>query len=75
MPTHWKRVNDNELRAHLQEALAERRASRVVEDWSYSGYDLSALREELRERQAARAAAQAAAERAAARPNTFRLSY
>ena len=56
MPTSWKRADDNVLRAHLQEALAQRAASSVAADWSYSDYELAAIRAELNERQLARIA-------------------
>ncbi len=56
MPTSWKRADDNALRAHLQEALAQRAATSDVNDWSYSDYELAAMRAELNERQLARAA-------------------
>src|SRR5471032_1256888 len=53
MPTSWKRADDNALRAHLQEALAERMARGHAGDWSYSDYEVAAIQEELRERQLA----------------------
>ncbi len=53
MPTSWKRADDNALRAHLQEALAERMARGHAGDWSYSDYEVEAIQEELRERQVA----------------------
>jgi hypothetical protein len=53
MPTSWKRADDNALRAHLQEALAERMTRGRAEDWSYSDYEVAAIQEELRERQLA----------------------
>jgi len=56
MPTSWKRADVNALRAHLQEALAERAATAVASDWSYSDYEVAAIRAELAERQIARAA-------------------
>lgn len=74
MPTHWKRASDNELRAHLQEAIAERLAADVEEDWSYSGYELAAIREELRTRRSLRAACRSGAEHAIARLGTFRVA-
>jgi hypothetical protein len=75
MATNWNRLDDNALRAHLQEALAERRADSLAEDYSYSGYDLAAIREELRDRQLVRVASRHGAERSTGRPATFRLSY
>ena len=56
MPTSWKRADVNALRAHLQEALAERAASAIASDWSYSDYEVAAIRAELAERQIARVA-------------------
>ena len=54
MPTSWKRADDSVLRAHLQEALGERDASREPADWSYSDYEVAAIRAELAERRDAR---------------------
>lgn len=51
MPTSWKRADVNVLRAHLQEALAERAASADAADWGYSDYEVEALRAELNERE------------------------
>ena len=56
MPTSWKRADDNALRAYLQEALAQRADTMDPRDWSYSDYEVAAIRAELNERQAARAA-------------------
>ena len=53
MPTSWKRADDNALRAHLQEALAQRAATADAADWSYSDYEIAAIRAELDERQLA----------------------
>ena len=53
MPTSWKRADDNALRAHLQEALSQRSATTDAGDWSYSDYDVAAIRAELDERQRA----------------------
>jgi hypothetical protein len=53
MPTSWKRADDNALRAHLQEALAQRAATADAGDWSYSDYEIAAIRAELDERQLA----------------------
>ena len=53
MPTSWKRADVNVLRAHLQEALAERAASADAADWGYSDYEVEALRAELNERETA----------------------
>ena len=53
MPTSWKRADDNALRAHLQEALSQRAATTDAGDWSYSDYDVAAIRAELDERQQA----------------------
>ena len=53
MPTSWKRADDNALRAHLQEALSQRAATADAGDWSYSDYDVEAIRAELDERQRA----------------------
>ena len=53
MPTSWKRADDNALRAHLQEALSQRAATADAGDWSYSDYDVAAIRTELDERQQA----------------------
>ena len=61
MPTSWKRADVNALRAHLQEALAERAATAIASDWSYSDYEVAAIRAELVERQIARAALRNAA--------------
>lgn len=61
MPTSWKRADVNALRAHLQEALAERAATAIASDWSYSDYEVAAIRAELAERQIARAALRDAA--------------
>ncbi len=51
MPTSWKRADDNALRAHLQEALAERVLAADAQEWSYSDYDIAAIRQELNARQ------------------------
>jgi len=56
MPTSWKRADDNALRAHLQEALAQRAATSDAGEWSYSDYEVAAIRAELNERQVAHAA-------------------
>jgi hypothetical protein len=61
MPTSWKRADANALRAHLQEALAERAATAIASDWSYSDYEVAAIRAELAERQIARVALRDAA--------------
>ncbi len=53
MPTSWNRADVNVLRAHLQEALAERAASADAADWGYSDYEVEALRAELNERETA----------------------
>ena len=53
MPTSWKRADDNALRAHLQEALAQRAATPDAADWSYSDYEIAAIRAELDERRLA----------------------
>ena len=53
MPMSWKRADDNALRAHLQEALAQRAATADAADWSYSDYEIAAIRAELDERQLA----------------------
>jgi hypothetical protein len=74
MPTSWKRADDNALRAHLQEAVAERLQRGNAEDWSYSDYEIAAIREELHERQLVHAASRCGAERPALRPGTFMLS-
>jgi hypothetical protein len=58
MPTSWKRADVNALHAHLQEALAEREASTGSGDWSYSDYEVEAIRAELHEREMASASAQ-----------------
>jgi hypothetical protein len=68
MPTSWKRADDNALRAHLQEALAERLATADAADWSYSDDEVEALRAELDERQVLHAAARREDEPAAASP-------
>jgi hypothetical protein len=68
MPTSWKRADDNALRAHLQEALAERLATADAADWSYSDYEVEALRAELDERQVLHDAARRDDEPAAAAP-------
>jgi hypothetical protein len=62
MATSWKRANENALRAHLQEALAQRAATADARDWSYSDYDIAAIRSELNERQVAHAALRDGAE-------------
>ncbi len=64
MPTHWKRADDNELREHLQAAIAERETRDVVEKCSYSGHDLAAILEEVRNRRMLRPASQDAVRRA-----------
>ena len=56
MPTSWKRADGNALRAYLQEALAQRAETMDPRDWSYSDYEVAAIRAELNERQIARAA-------------------
>lgn len=56
MPTSWKRADDSALRAHLQEAIAQRIATDNASDWSYSDYDVAAIRAELNDRQVASAA-------------------
>ena len=56
MPTSWKRADTNVLRAHLQEALAEREDGANAGECSYSDYEVEAIRAELDEREAARAA-------------------
>lgn len=66
MPTSWKRADDNALRAHLQEALSQRSATTDAGDWSYSDYDVAAIRAELDERQRAHGALP---DRAASRPS------
>jgi hypothetical protein len=58
----WKRADDNALRAHLQEALSQRSATTDAGDWSYSDYDVAAIRAELDERQRAHDARQDRAE-------------
>jgi hypothetical protein len=74
MPTDWKRADDDELRAHLQAAIAERGVRDAAEDWRYSGYELAAIREELRHRRVARAAGAGVAERTDARGSKHRLA-
>jgi len=46
----------------LQEALAQRAASADAADWSYSDYELAAIRAELNERQLAKIAQRISAE-------------
>lgn len=55
MPTSWQRADDNVLRAHLQEALSERAATADPSDWSYSEYEVAAIRAELDARRTSRA--------------------
>ena len=59
---------------HRHTHKTERQGKNVAEDWSCTGYELAAIREELRERQLVRAASHAGAERPGVRLGVFRLS-
>jgi hypothetical protein len=74
MPTNWKRADDNELREHLQAAIAERETRDFAEKWSYSGCELAAILEELRHRRIFRAASQDAFWRTDGRATAHRLA-
>ena len=50
MGNDWHSMNDNQLRAHLDSALAERRGFAVLEDCGYSDEEFGALTEEFQRR-------------------------
>ncbi len=74
MPTSWKRVDEDGLRAHLDEAIAERLANGSAEQWIYSDYEVAAIQEELYERRQVRSVGRHGAERPILRARTYALA-
>ena len=50
MGNDWHSMNDNQLRAHLDSALAERQGFAVLEDCGYSDEEFGALTREFQRR-------------------------
>jgi len=53
MPTSWKRTDTPALRVHLQRAIDERASTANFGDWTYSDYEVEAIRAELEKREVA----------------------